>query len=121
MESVEEKEKSPDSVIHVSIDNIYRQIESHFTHKSDDSTELHNHSYQWQDSNSNTVKRRYGDTIVVPKKCGVRRGNGTFLFLGRLRLGKAILQCAPRLEEFTKMWHRALERKSNPCTMKWNL
>ena len=124
MESVEENEKSQNSIIHVSVENVYRQIENHFTQKSDDSAGRHNHSsvYHRQDSSSNVVpQRRYADTIIVPKKCGVRRGEGLFLFLGKLRLGKAILQCAPRLEEFTKMWHRALDRKSNPCTMKWNL
>ena len=124
MESVEENEKSQDSIIHVSVENVYRQIENHFTQKSDDSAGRHYHSsvYRRQDSSSNVVpRRRYADTIIVPKKCGVRRGEGLFLFLGKLRLGKAILQCSPRLEEFTKMWHRALDRKSNPCTMKWNL
>ena len=124
MESVQENEKSLDSVIHVSVENIYRQIEHHFTQKSDESVELHNHisMFHGQGSDSNVVpQRRFADTIMVPKKCGVRRGEGLFLFLGKLRLGKAILHCAPRFEEFTKMWHRALDRKSNPCTMKWDL
>ena len=118
---MEENEKSSDSIIHISVDSIYRQIENHFTQKPNESTELHNHIYHWKDSNSNTIKEKYTDTISVPKKCGVHRGDGEFLFLGRFRLGKAILQCAPRLEEFAQMWHQALNRKTNPCTMKWNL
>ena len=53
---MEENEKSSDSIIHISVDSIYRQIENHFTQKPNESTELHNHIYHWKDSNSNTIK-----------------------------------------------------------------
>lgn len=59
----------------------------------------------------------YHLAIVVPDKCQIRRGNGIFLFLGSIRLRKARLGCAPRVEEFKRIWNDALATESNPCIL----
>ena len=39
-------------------------------------------------------------TLHVPLSCKVKIGGGQFVFMGRKRLGDAVLFCAPRLEEW---------------------
>ena len=39
-------------------------------------------------------------TLHLPLSCHVKHGSGQFLFMGRKRLGDAVLWCAPRLEEW---------------------
>lgn len=56
-------------------------------------------------------------SIVVPDGCHIRRGNGIFLFLGSVRLRRARFGCAPRLEEFKRIWEGAVATGSNPCTL----
>ncbi len=124
IESVEDNTKLSDSIVHVSVVDVYRQIENHFTQYSDEQGEVNSHSFHWQDTvqrDSNLVTTKYIDAVMVPKKCGVKVGSGQFLFLGRFRLGQAVLQCAPRLEDFSAMWQRAVEKQENPCTVNWNL
>lgn len=49
--------------------------------------------------------------------CGVRPGRGEFLFTGHLRFGEAQLGCAPRLEDFRRVYRDAEARGLNPCEM----
>ncbi|XP_045428250.1 meteorin-like protein isoform X2 [Pipistrellus kuhlii] len=49
--------------------------------------------------------------------CGVRPGRGEFLFTGHLRFGEAQLGCAPRLEDFRRVYRDAEAQGLNPCEM----
>jgi len=53
------------------------------------------------------VVKTYDGHVIVPHKCGIHGGTGRFLFLGKIRLKRALLKCAPRLETFFEMWSRA--------------
>lgn len=55
--------------------------------------------------------------ITTLLECGVRPGRGEFLFTGHMHFGEARLGCAPRLEDFQRMYRDAEERGLNPCEM----
>ncbi|XP_053426152.1 meteorin-like protein isoform X2 [Nycticebus coucang] len=48
-------------------------------------------------------------------ECGVRPGRGDFLFTGHMRFEEAWLGCAPRFQDFQRMYRDAEERGLNPC------
>ena len=62
-------------------------------------------------------------TVIAPHKCKIRPSmwgsEDKFLFLGKIRLQRAILQCAPRLEDFDRIWSDAVREGTNPCTLEW--
>lgn len=65
---------------------------------------------------------RHVDSEVVPvsfpSRCRVHRGDGLFLFVGRVRLRRTLLmRCAPRVEEFWNAWSDAVRRDENPCVL----
>ncbi|XP_005102396.2 meteorin-like protein [Aplysia californica] len=43
--------------------------------------------------------------VTVPRKCGIRKGDGEFLMTGRARLGQLALKCAPYLQEWRQIQH----------------
>lgn len=45
----------------------------------------------------------YTGRVDVPIQCGARAGEGEFLVMGVMRLGKPILRCAPRHSEWVKI------------------
>uniref|UniRef100_A0A8D0GL95 Meteorin-like protein n=1 Tax=Sphenodon punctatus TaxID=8508 RepID=A0A8D0GL95_SPHPU len=53
--------------------------------------------------------------IKTPLECGVRPGDGDFLFTGRMHFGEARLGCAPRFKDFQRMYKEAKDRGLNPC------
>ncbi|XP_007528052.1 meteorin [Erinaceus europaeus] len=53
--------------------------------------------------------------IHTPLRCSVRPGPGTFLFMGWSRFGEAWLGCAPRLQEFTRVYRAARAARQLPC------
>ena len=55
--------------------------------------------------------------IRAPRKCKIRHGKGQFLFTGRVRLGIAFLQCAPRLQDFQEIWKQGSNNGQNPCVV----
>nr|XP_019591042.1 PREDICTED: meteorin-like protein [Rhinolophus sinicus] len=55
--------------------------------------------------------------ITTLLECGVRPGRGEFLFAGHMHFGEARLGCAPRFEDFQRMYRDAEERGLNPCEM----
>lgn len=59
----------------------------------------------------------YHLSIIIPDKCQIKHGGGIFLFLGNIRLKRARLGCAPRLEEFRQIWSSALSTGSNQCIL----
>ncbi|KAK2156288.1 hypothetical protein LSH36_217g05099 [Paralvinella palmiformis] len=55
--------------------------------------------------------------MIAPHRCGIKKGFGEFLFTGRIRFKKTFLHCAPRVEEFVKLWKRAKVKGHNLCTL----
>ncbi|XP_066560235.1 meteorin-like protein [Amia ocellicauda] len=51
----------------------------------------------------------------TPLECGVKPGDGDFLFTGAVRFGEAWLGCAPRFKDFLRLYGEALDRGTNPC------
>lgn len=56
-------------------------------------------------------------TLHVPLTCQVKHGQGEFVFMGRQRLGDAVLWCAPRVEEWTEMVRQARRDGSAQCRL----
>lgn len=56
-------------------------------------------------------------TLHVPLSCQVSHGSGEFVFMGRKRLGDAILWCAPRLEEWQQWVDRANRDGTAQCRL----
>ncbi|XP_011746783.2 meteorin isoform X1 [Macaca nemestrina] len=54
-------------------------------------------------------------SIRTPLRCGVRPGPGTFLFMGWSRFGEAWLGCAPRFQEFRRVYEAARTAHLHPC------
>ena len=105
--SVTDLQPFGESQIQISPDRVYRQKFKYFQTANQVSV-----------PNSST-KRDSADHnfLIMPKKCGAKKGMGQFLFIGKLRLGRAILQCAPRLEQFHEIWQQAVQDKRNLCTL----
>ncbi|XP_054988566.1 meteorin-like protein [Sorex araneus] len=55
--------------------------------------------------------------VTTLLECGVRPGHGQFLFTGHMHFGEAQLGCAPRFQDFQRMYRDAAERGLNPCEM----
>ncbi|XP_067403798.1 meteorin-like protein isoform X2 [Emydura macquarii macquarii] len=53
--------------------------------------------------------------IKTPLECGVRPGDGDFLFMGHMQFGEARLGCAPRFKDFQRMYKEAKDKGLNPC------
>ncbi len=60
---------------------------------------------------------QYKGAVYFPHKCGIRKGEGQFLFIGKVRLGRAQLRCAPRMEDFEAMWKQAVQEARNLCLL----
>lgn len=56
-------------------------------------------------------------TLHVPLTCQVKHGSGEFVFMGRKRLGDAILWCAPRLEEWQQWMEQAKRDGTAQCRL----
>ncbi|XP_071106107.1 meteorin-like protein [Haliotis cracherodii] len=54
--------------------------------------------------------------IHAPHRCGIRHGEGQFLFTGRVRLGQPMLQCAPRYEQWKSVLEMALLNDELECS-----
>lgn len=108
MNSVHESSVLKLTTIDVAVDRIYRQKSEHFGSHS---------RLRRETSDTAGSSTKHLGTVMAPHKCGIRKGAGSFLFIGRIRLGKAILQCAPRVEEFNNVWKKAVQRGNNPCIL----
>lgn len=58
--------------------------------------------------------------LLMPHECGVKPGEGEFLFTGTLRFGQAWLGCAPRYTDFLRTYQEAETQGTNPCHMDTN-
>lgn len=58
--------------------------------------------------------------LLMPHECGVKAGDGDFLFTGTVRFGQAWLACAPRYTDFLRTYRDAETRGTNPCHVDTN-
>lgn len=61
--------------------------------------------------------RTWTGSIKMPLQCGVRSGEGEFLFMGMVRFGEAWMSCAPRYKDFLQFYTEAQRQGANPCHM----
>lgn len=59
--------------------------------------------------------RRWTGRVNMPLQCGVRPGEGDFLFTGTVRFGEAWMGCAPRYKDFVRLYQEAERQGTNPC------
>ncbi|KAG5278098.1 hypothetical protein AALO_G00095160 [Alosa alosa] len=68
------------------------------------------------------ARRSWTGRVRAPPHCPVAHGNadtggGDYLLTGALRLGEAWLGCAPRYQDFLKMYREAQASGTNPCSI----
>ena len=110
MGEVIESEEESDTEIHVLPSKVIRQKHKQFLESR--TTDFNSKSHPHKQSQAENQ-----GSIYMPKKCGVKKGSGQFLFVGRQRLGRALLHCAPRLEHFVRLWSKAVSQGVNPCVL----
>ncbi|XP_059414763.1 meteorin-like protein isoform X2 [Carassius carassius] len=59
--------------------------------------------------------KRWTGFVKMPRQCGVKLGEGEFLFTGTVRFGEAWLSCAPRYKDFLRVYQDAQRQRTNPC------
>lgn len=55
--------------------------------------------------------------IKTPLQCGVKEGEGDFLFTGSMHFGEIQLGCAPRYKDFRRIYKEARDKGENPCEL----
>ena len=68
-------------------------------------------------ANRNDDDAQHYATLHVPIKCQAKHGTGEFLFMGRQRLGDAILWCAPRAEDWSRWVRQAQTDGTAQCRL----
>ncbi|XP_078510823.1 meteorin-like protein [Lissotriton helveticus] len=92
---VTNEEEQQESIIYVNVDKLYRQKTKIFKPTSA--------SGSWEGQ------------IRTPLECGVKPGQGEFLFTGRVHFGEPRLGCAPRYNDFLRIYKEAKDKGLNPC------
>jgi len=95
IQDVTNKAEEQESIIHVGVNKLYRQKSKVF--------QLTGESGNWRGQ------------IKTLLECGVKPGDGDFLFTGRMHFGEARLGCAPRFKDFQRMYREAKDKGLNPC------
>nr|XP_006118767.1 meteorin-like protein [Pelodiscus sinensis] len=95
IQDVRNEAEQQESIIDISASKLYRQKSKVF-----------------QPSEENGSWQGYIKTLL---ECGVRPGNGDFLFTGRMQFGEARLGCAPRFKDFQRIYREAKDNGLNPC------
>ncbi|KAK2536968.1 Metrnl [Columba livia] len=95
IQDVTNEAEEQESIIHVGVNKLYRQKSKVF--------QLTGESGNWRGQ------------IKTPLECGVKPGDGDFLFTGRMHFGEARLGCAPRFKDFQRMYKEAKDKGLNPC------
>lgn len=95
IQDVTNEAEDQESIIHVGVNKLYRQKSKVF--------QLTGESGNWRGQ------------IKTLLECGVKPGDGDFLFTGRMHFGEARLGCAPRFKDFQRMYKEAKDKGLNPC------
>ncbi|XP_007483483.1 meteorin-like protein isoform X2 [Monodelphis domestica] len=95
IQNVTNEPEQQESIIDIHVSKLYRQKNKVF--------QLVESSESWQGQ------------IKTLLECGVKPGNGDFLFTGRIHFGEARLSCAPRFKDFLRMYKDAENKGLNPC------
>ncbi|KAL8163085.1 UNVERIFIED_CONTAM: hypothetical protein K2H54_007398 [Gekko kuhli] len=95
IQNVLNEEEGQDSVIDVRVNRIYRQKVKVFRPAEETGV--------------------WVGQIKTLLQCGVKPGEGDFLFTGRMHFGEARLGCAPRFKDFQRMYKEAKDKGLNPC------
>uniref|UniRef100_A0A8C3JZM5 Meteorin-like protein n=1 Tax=Calidris pygmaea TaxID=425635 RepID=A0A8C3JZM5_9CHAR len=95
IQDVTNEAEEQETVIHVGVNKLYRQKSKVF--------QLTGESGNWRGQ------------IKTLLECGVKPGDGDFLFTGRMHFGEARLGCAPRFKDFQRMYKEAKDKGLNPC------
>ncbi|RMB92184.1 hypothetical protein DUI87_31295 [Hirundo rustica rustica] len=95
IQNVTNEAEEQESIIHVGVNKLYRQKSKVF--------QLTGESGNWRGQ------------IKTLLECGVKPGDGDFLFTGRMHFGEARLGCAPRFKDFQRMYKEAKDKGLNPC------
>lgn len=112
IEDVRTDPEDDESRIYIKISRLYRQISRVFVRQ-----DLPEGSMQDGHLATRAPQSPLRGVLVSSGKCGISKGKGQFLFLGKIRLGRAILHCAPRAEFFHQLWEGAVKNNNNPCVM----
>ncbi|XP_074648713.1 meteorin-like protein [Tubulanus polymorphus] len=59
----------------------------------------------------------YNGSVYTPTKCHVMYGEGEFLFTGKIRFGRPILQCAPQWEQWVQLRSDAVRNGAYMCLL----
>ena len=102
-----------ESRIYIKISHLYRQVSRVFVRRDIPEGQLQDGSLATMSPTRDSLR----GVIVSSDKCGVSKGKGQFLFMGKIRLGRAILHCAPRSQDFERLWEDAVKNGNNPCVM----
>ncbi|XP_032817194.2 meteorin-like protein [Petromyzon marinus] len=102
------------SIVRVSIAKVFQQKEKIFQQQrtaGDGARTL-----EEQQRTLGDEPRMLGE-VRTPLWCGVKHGEGTFLFTGGLHFGQAWLGCAPWYEGFRRAYEQARSTGDNPCEL----
>ncbi|XP_044531121.1 meteorin-like protein [Gracilinanus agilis] len=95
IQNVTNEPEQQESIIDIHVSKLYRQKNKVF--------QVVESSESWQGQ------------IKTLLECGVKPGNGDFLFTGRMHFGEARLSCAPCFKDFLRMYKDAENKGLNPC------
>lgn len=104
IERVEDNSELSTTTITIRASKLFQQTSPVFRH-----SHAHDAKKAWDGTNdiSNSIRlggvAEYTGRVDVPIQCGARAGEGEFLVMGVMRLGKPILRCAPRHAEWVKI------------------
>ena len=131
IDSVVHQPEQDESQIHLNIHRMVRQTHSVFTASPSSSfnavqlqpqhmpapSPSQTDSAHLPVSGVSDLVRTLSGMVHAPYRCGVRHGDGRFVFMGRIRLKRAHIKCAPRFEDFMDIWLRATQQNKLNCDL----
>ena len=143
---MDDKPHRAESEVHISINKLYHQTHPVFTSINDKTkTDISGNSIKSSDNiqqfhtpdNRNSVAESSGiptrsqknsamesskipthsGHFIVPHACRTKRGAGEFMFIGKIRLKRAHLSCAPRADDFDRLWTQVMRSGENACVL----
>ncbi|XP_068115060.1 meteorin-like protein [Hyperolius riggenbachi] len=102
-----------DFVVRGSIKSITHDVEAHVTQIDINTIKVYRQrSSIFQLDDASGIWAGHIRTFL---QCGVKQGDGDFLFTGTEHFGNAWLQCAPRVKDFLEIYQAAKHLRTNPC------